>query len=111
MYAGFEAHEVKRALKRKEEPSYQGTFTSAQRYVLHTFATTQSALMKKRVSRFMVGAPDEVVGRHMERVLPPAVIEEVTALFWRYETALMANDDQRIEADSTMSRLLLATSY
>ena len=28
-----------------------GTFTSARRYVLHTFATTQSALMKKRVSQ------------------------------------------------------------
>ena len=30
-----------------------GTFTGARRYVLHTFATTQSALMKKRVSRYM----------------------------------------------------------
>ena len=27
-------------MKRKEEPSYKGTFTSAKRYVLHTFATT-----------------------------------------------------------------------
>ena len=33
-----------------------GTFTGARSYVLHTFATTQSALMKKRVSRFMVGS-------------------------------------------------------
>ena len=39
--------EVRRAIKRKEEPSYQGTFTSARRYVLHTFANTQSPLMKK----------------------------------------------------------------
>ena len=44
------------ALKRKEEPSYQGTFTSARRYVLHTFATTQSPLMKKRVSQYMVSS-------------------------------------------------------
>src|SRR6202012_2345407 len=43
-------------LKRKAEPSYQGTFTGARRYVLHTFATTQSALMKKRVSQYMVGS-------------------------------------------------------
>ncbi|HEX4150477.1 MAG TPA: hypothetical protein VHY20_15875, partial [Pirellulales bacterium] len=50
VYAGFEAEEVRRALKRKAEPSYQGTFTSARRYVLHTFANTESALMKKRVS-------------------------------------------------------------
>jgi excinuclease ABC subunit A len=38
------------------EPSYQGTFMGARRYVLHTFATTQSALMKKRASRYMVGS-------------------------------------------------------
>ena len=31
-----------------------GTFTSARRYVLHTFATTESAMMKKRVSQFML---------------------------------------------------------
>ncbi len=54
VYAGFEPDEVRRALKRKMEPSYQGTFTGARRYVLHTFATTQSALMKKRVSHYMV---------------------------------------------------------
>lgn len=54
VYAGYEAADVKRALKRNEEPSYQGTFTSARRYVLHTFATTQSPLMKKRVSKYLV---------------------------------------------------------
>ncbi|HET9241613.1 MAG TPA: excinuclease ABC subunit UvrA [Oligoflexus sp.] len=54
VYAGFEAHEVKRALKRKDEPSYIGNFSSAQRYVLHTFATTQSQLMKKRVAQYMI---------------------------------------------------------
>jgi excinuclease ABC subunit A len=54
VYAGFEAHEVKRALKRKEEPSYIGNFSSAQRYVLHTFASTQSQLMKKRVAQYMI---------------------------------------------------------
>jgi excinuclease ABC subunit A len=31
-----------------------GTFTGARRYVLHTFATTQSAMMKKRVSQYML---------------------------------------------------------
>jgi excinuclease ABC subunit A len=54
VYAGYEPHEVRRALKRKEEPSYMGTFTGAKRYVLQTFAHTESALMKKRVSRFLV---------------------------------------------------------
>src|ERR1700742_1285648 len=54
VYAGYDAAEVRRALKRREEPSYQGTFTGAKRYVLQTFATTQSALMKKRVAQYML---------------------------------------------------------
>ncbi|KPL50127.1 excinuclease ABC subunit A [Xanthomonas axonopodis] len=54
VYAGYNLDEVKRALKRKEEPSYMGTFTSARRYVLHTFATTQSAQMKKRVAQYLL---------------------------------------------------------
>jgi excinuclease ABC subunit A len=56
VYAGFTPAEVKQALKRKEQPSYQGTFTGARRYVLQTFAGTQSASMKKRVSRYMISA-------------------------------------------------------
>ncbi|CAD0346560.1 excinuclease ABC subunit UvrA [Xanthomonas hortorum pv. cynarae] len=54
VYAGYSLDEVKRALRRKEEPSYMGTFTSARRYVLHTFATTQSAQMKKRVAQYLI---------------------------------------------------------
>ena len=56
VYSGFDAREVRQALRRKEEPSYMGTFTSARRHVLHTFANTQSALMKKRVSQFMLSS-------------------------------------------------------
>src|ERR1700734_2526776 len=55
VYAGYTPAETRRALKRKDEPSYMGTFTGARKYVLQTFATTQSALMKKRVARFMTG--------------------------------------------------------
>jgi excinuclease ABC subunit A len=55
VYAGYTPAETRRALKRKEEPSYMGTFTGARKYVLQTFSTTQSALMKKRVARFMTG--------------------------------------------------------
>ncbi|WP_244627388.1 excinuclease ABC subunit UvrA [Microvirga tunisiensis] len=54
VYPGYTQQEVRRALKRKEEPAYQGTFTSAKRHVLHTFATTQSPLMKRRVAQYMV---------------------------------------------------------
>jgi len=54
VYAGLTPEETKRALKRKETPSYQGTFSGARRYVLQTFANTESATMKKRVARYMV---------------------------------------------------------
>jgi len=56
VYAGFTPAETRAALRRKAEPSYMGTFTGARRYVLHTFATTQSALMKRRVARYMTGS-------------------------------------------------------
>ena len=54
VYAGFSSAEVKRAIKRKDGPSYMGTFTSAKRYVLHAFATTQSTLIRKRVSKYLL---------------------------------------------------------
>ena len=56
VYPGFTPAETRTALKRKTEPAYMGTFTGARNYVLHTFATTASPLMKKRVSRYMTGA-------------------------------------------------------
>src|SRR5688572_15015034 len=54
VYAGFNKREVKQALKAKMEPSYMGTFIGVRKYVMTTFATTQSQLMKKRVARFML---------------------------------------------------------
>jgi excinuclease ABC subunit A len=56
VYAGFTPAETRAALRRKTEPSYQGTFIGARKYVLHTFAASQSALMKRRVARFMTGS-------------------------------------------------------
>lgn len=57
VYAGFTLAETRRALRQKTEPSYMGTFTSARRYVLHTFATTQSPLIKRRVSQYLLSTP------------------------------------------------------
>jgi excinuclease ABC subunit A len=54
VYAGYTPAETRRALKRKEEPSYLGNFSSAKRFVLSTFATTESASIKKRVSRYLI---------------------------------------------------------
>jgi excinuclease ABC subunit A len=41
------------AIKNGEEPHYMGTFASAKRYILKSFATTQSPRTKKRVAQFM----------------------------------------------------------
>src|SRR6185437_5199607 len=54
--------EVKRSIKRREEPDYMGTFTGARKYVLETFSKTQSASMKRRVSQFMESAPCPTCG-------------------------------------------------
>ena len=56
VYAGYTPEEVRRALKRKEEPSYMGTFTGARRHVLHTFANTHSPMMKKRAAQYMLSS-------------------------------------------------------
>ncbi|HEX3835540.1 MAG TPA: excinuclease ABC subunit UvrA [Steroidobacteraceae bacterium] len=53
VYAGFTPAETRRALRRKMEPSYMGTFTGVRRHVLQSFRTSHSALMKKRAARFM----------------------------------------------------------
>ncbi|HEY0134903.1 MAG TPA: excinuclease ABC subunit UvrA [Nannocystis sp.] len=68
VYAGFTTEEVRRAIKRKAEPSYQGTFTSARRYVLHAFANTQSASIKRRVSQYMLSS--ECPQCHGKRLRP-----------------------------------------
>ena len=68
VYPGFDLAEVKRALKRKTEPAYMGTFTSARRHVLHTFANTQSAQQKKRAAQYLVGADcPECHGKRLRR--------------------------------------------
>jgi excinuclease ABC subunit A len=68
VYAGLTPAETRRALKRKETPSYQGTFSGARRYVLQTFANTESASMKKRVARYMVSTECPLCqGRRLRR--------------------------------------------
>lgn len=54
VYAGLTPAETRRAQKRREEPSYTGTFSSAKRHLFYTFANTQSAMMKRRVMQYMV---------------------------------------------------------
>lgn len=56
VYPGFTPQETAQAVRRKLEPGYMGTFTSARRHVFSTFSQTHSAMMKKRVSQFMIAA-------------------------------------------------------
>lgn len=57
VYAGLTPAQTRTALKRKLEPSYQGTFSGARRYVMHTFMNSQSAQMRKRVAQYMRPSP------------------------------------------------------
>ncbi len=54
VYPGYTTAEVKQAIRDKVQPAYMGTFSSARRHVTHSFATTQSAMMKQRAARYMV---------------------------------------------------------
>jgi excinuclease ABC subunit A len=68
VYAGYTREEVKRAIKRGEESDYMGTFTGAKKYVLQTFANTESASMKRRVAQYMIGTECPVChGKRLRR--------------------------------------------
>ncbi|RYF24586.1 MAG: excinuclease ABC subunit UvrA [Comamonadaceae bacterium] len=71
VYPGFTMDEVRRARRAGQQPSYMGTFTGARRYVMQTFATSQSAMMKRKVARFMVGTPCPVC--HGKRLKPESL--------------------------------------
>ena len=53
VYPDYTYEQTQNAIKNSEDPSYMGTFSSAKRFVLQSFATTQSPRTKKRVSQFM----------------------------------------------------------
>ncbi|WP_420152119.1 excinuclease ABC subunit UvrA [Siphonobacter sp.] len=60
VYANRSREAVQEAIRKKLTPDYMGTFTSVQRYVMQTFATTQSPLMKKRVAQYMLSSECKV---------------------------------------------------
>ncbi|UYQ90991.1 excinuclease ABC subunit UvrA [Chitinophaga horti] len=84
VYPGYTHEEVKRAIKRKEEPNYMGTFTSAQRHVMHTFANTQSPMMKKRAQQYMLSSDcPQCHGKRLKR-------ESLSVKFAGYDIAEIA---------------------
>jgi excinuclease ABC subunit A len=56
VYPGLSREQVQKAIKNKVPPDYMGTFTGVKRHVMHTFATTQSQLMKKRAAQYMLSS-------------------------------------------------------
>ena len=56
VYPGLNREQVQKAIKNKIPPDYMGTFTGVKRHVMHTFANTQSQLMKKRAAQFMLSS-------------------------------------------------------
>lgn len=124
VYASFSLADVKRALKRKEEPSYMGTFMSARRYVLHTFSNSQSEMMKRRAAQYMVSAACATCGgRRLKReslsvtfagrdiaAMSRLPLDAMAALFAPYATERSPADAEKREvarriADDLCARL------
>ena len=53
VYPQYSKEQTRNAIEKNEKPSYMGAYSSAKRFILHSFATTQSPRTKKRVSQFM----------------------------------------------------------
>ena len=53
VFPEYTLEQTQAAIKNEESPSYMGTFTSAKRFVLQSFSSTQSPRTKKRVSQYM----------------------------------------------------------
>ncbi len=71
VYASYEPDEVRRAIEKDEDPNYQGTFIGARKYLLHTFANTQSALIRRRVLQYLVSSPCTMC--HGKRLRPESL--------------------------------------
>lgn len=68
VYPDYNIEQVRAAIENDEKPNYKGTFTSAKNFILHSFATTQSPLTKKRVSQFMqISVCPECYGKKLKR--------------------------------------------
>ncbi|MFH6786895.1 excinuclease ABC subunit A [Methylobacterium sp. MA0201] len=71
VYAGLTPAQTQAARKRRLEPSYIGTFTSARRHVMHAFTNSQSALMRRRAASYLVS--EECAACHGKRLKPEAL--------------------------------------
>jgi len=56
VYPGFTPKETAKAIRDKRTPDYMGTFIGAKPYILKTFSSSQSELMRNRVRQYMISA-------------------------------------------------------
>ena len=56
VYPGFTPKETAKAVRDKRTPDYMGTFIGAKPYILKTFSSSQSELMRNRVRQYMISA-------------------------------------------------------
>ncbi|MFE2375345.1 ATP-binding cassette domain-containing protein [Streptomyces sp. NPDC059398] len=93
---------------------YQGTYMSAQRYVLHTFADSRSPSLRARAERFLTSAPCPVCGGHRLRPESLAVtfagrtIAELAALPLSGLAGVLAEADGGGETAKVLTGDLLA---
>jgi excinuclease ABC subunit A len=78
VWAHYTLDEVRQAKKRKQDFDYNGTFTGARRYVMDTFANTESATMKARVAQFLESADCPTC--HGKRLRPEALAVKFAGL-------------------------------
>ena len=71
VYAGMSHAQAAAARQAGQAPSYMGTFSSARRHVLHSFASSKSARMRARAAAFLVSSPCPVCGG--KRLKPEAL--------------------------------------
>lgn len=68
VYSDYNIEQVQTAIAKDEKPNYMGTYISARNFILHSFATTQSPLTKKRVSQYMqISVCPECNGKKLKR--------------------------------------------
>lgn len=125
VYPGFTPAETRQALRRKEEPGYMGTFTSARRHVFTTFANSHSAMMKKRVAQFMIATECDVChGKRLRReslsvkfagfdiaeiaTLPLKRLETVLRPFAKSEKRGQVTHPERVEVTKRITGELVA---
>lgn len=119
VYPGLTPAQTKAAQQRDMAPGYMGTFTSAERYVLHSFATTQSHRTKKRVSQFMqISTCPDCNGKKLKReslavtfagldigALSQLTLSELAAHLRPAATSLPTKDDPHPEQTIVAARI------